>query len=161
MASDTDTLKKSLSSLFIITILGLQTMPILTEKTDSHWGDYFWPFTHYPMYNGAHQEGEHVRVGNFVTVTLSNGKETEISYEHSGELGLNFFDFQDLCAKLVKPDGHLHAHEFTALHPLGDEIVKLDIYNYPVIVTRDGPKEAEMELLNSIVINTKTKGEMQ
>ena len=57
--------------------------------------------------------------------------------------------------------GHLHAHEFTALHPLGDEIVKLDIYNYPVIVTRDGPKEAEMELLNSIVINTQSKDEMQ
>ena len=67
---------------------------------------------------------------------------------------MNFFIYQDLCTKLLRSDGYLYASEFTSLHPRGDEMMRLDIYNHPVIVTRDGPREAEAELLSSIEIGS-------
>lgn len=161
MTSNFTPLKKGLFSLFIITILGLQAMPILSEATDNRWGYYYWPFINYPMYNRGHDEGEHVEVGNLVKATLSNGKQIAFSFQKSEELGLTLFTFQKKINELLRPNGHIFADDFVALHPQGDKIVKLEIYNYPIVVTKDGPKEAEQELLKSIVITAKSKGDKQ
>jgi len=154
MTSSVDTLKKILLSAFIIAILGMQFMPIATKMSDMPWGGYYWPFTDYPMYMGVHKEGEHVRAGYSVNATLSNGEELLITFNDYGDLGLNYFMFQHLCTKLTRTDGDLYADEFTELHPAGHEMVRLDIYNNPVIVTRDGPKGVEAQLLKSIVLRT-------
>ena len=154
MTSSIDNLKKGLLSVFIAAILGLQLMPIVSKMSDKPWGGYYWPFTDYPMYMGAHKEGDHVRAGYSVTATLSNGEERLLTFNDYGVLGMNYFMFQHLCTKLSSDNGHLYAAEFTALHPEGDEIVKLDVYNNPVVVTRHGPKEVEAELLNSIVLDS-------
>ena len=159
MVSSLDTLKKSFLSVFIIVILGLQIMPIITKVIHKPWDGYYWPIIDYPMYMGAHKEGEHVQVGYSISATLSSGIELFLSHNNYEDLGLSFFQFQELCTKLLRPDGYLYASEFTALHHKGDEIVKLDIYNYPVIVTRDGPKKAEAELLKSIILDSGLGGE--
>jgi hypothetical protein len=162
MTSNIDTLRKRLLSVVIITILGLQTGPIITQPMPEHyWGDKYWPFTNYPMYNRGRAEGDYVNVGNTIIATLDNGEQLTFSNKNPGKLGINFWNFFELCTNLLRPVGHNYVAKFTSLHPLGDQMVKLEIYNYPVIVTRDGPKEAEQKLMKTIVINPQTKGEKQ
>ena len=159
MLSYSDNFKRVFLSVFIVGILVLQTMPIVTLITDSPWRGYYWPFVDYPMYKNAHQEGEHVVVGYTVVATTTSGEEISTSYKNHRDLGLDFWVFGNVVRRLLGPNGYRNAAEFISLHPRGDEIVKLDVYNYPVMVTRDGPVEVEAELLNSIVIGPGIEGE--
>ena len=156
-----DTLKQLFLSLFILGILGLQTMPIVTLLTDKPWGGYYWPFVDYPMYTHAHHEGEHVIVGFTIIATTNNGEEISINYKNHRDLGVDFWIFEDLVQGLLGPNGYRNASSFTALHPRGEEMVKLDIFDYPVMVTRDGPVEVEADLLASIKIGSGTEEELK
>jgi hypothetical protein len=156
LISTDDVIKKGILSSFIIIILGLQLMPVVTKIQGQPSGGWFWPFTDYPMYFGSHQEGEHVNVGYSVVAITSSGDEIFIAHTDHDVLGLNWFKFQQLCFNLKKHDDYLQADLFTSLHPRGDEIVRLEIYNYPVIVTKNGPADADAELLNAIDITPKS-----
>jgi hypothetical protein len=161
MISSTDTLKLLFLSAFILGILGLQTMPIITLLTDQPWRGYYWPFVDYPMYCNAHQEGDHIIVGYTVIATTNSGEEISINYKNHRDLGVDYWVFSNLVRKLLGPNGYRNASVFTALHPRGNEMVKLDVYDSPVMVSRDGPVEVEADLLASIKIGSGIEEELE
>ena len=143
----TDTLKKIFLTLFIISVLGLQAMTSITKFifTSWHFQKGAWPIISYPMYHKPRQEGEHLDIAYKISAELNNGEVIEVTND---DLGLKFWDFQRVCWGLIaaKKDGYL---KVINSHPRGSEMIRLQVYNSPYIVTKEGLMEANAEVVYS------------
>ena len=144
-----DNIKKFMIATFVASItlfqLYISVLP-LTGKAMLGW---YWPFIDYPMYHGAIREGDHIPVRTIVIARDSSGKETEITADM---VGVGFFRFLNLAQTLVSSDGG-HDNIISLLtHSVksGNDLVEIDLLNYPLVITKDGAKAAPSELLKRI-----------
>ena len=146
-----DYIKKLVIIAFVASVTLFQLYISILPLTGKAMLGWYWPFIDYPMYHGAINEGNHIPVRTIVIARDSSGNETEITADMVGS-GISLFRFLNLVQTLVKSD-----EEHTNLVNLltsnldnSDNIVEIDLLNYPLVITRDGAEEAPSELLKRI-----------
>lgn len=110
---------------------------------------HYWPFIDYPMYKGAIMEGERIPVRTIVMVRDSPRHEAEITADM---VGLGIYRFENMVKVLMtsndkQPDV---INLLTRNLENSDNLVELDILNYPLVITKSGAKEAPSDLLKRI-----------
>jgi hypothetical protein len=127
----------------IVTILGLQAYIGLTYHGSSRW-----PFTSYPMYATARQEGD--RIGNYtLTAVLEDGRAVPLP---DSELGIPFWILRkNVIMPILKEafDNPESLHPICAALPDPEAAVRLDVYDIGITVERDGPRHGAPKRLGS------------
>jgi len=138
-------------SAVIVVILGLQTTAVLLRTDRS------FPFQHYPMYAEPHGEGEHVEVELTVYARFADGLERRLS---ALDVGLPFFLFRRQFVQAILDEKHDKIARFLAPYQdrVGERIVGLRVENYPIIVTRSGPKDAPAATIKTLEIEPPATG---
>jgi len=146
-----DNIKKIVIIAFVASVTLFQLYISILPLTGKAMLGWYWPFIDYPMYHGAINEGDHIPVRTIVIARDSSGNETEITADMVGN-GISLFRFLNLVQTLEKSD-----EEHTNLVNLltsnldnSDNIVEIDLLNYPLVIKRDGAEEAPSELLKRI-----------
>lgn len=107
----------------------------------------WWPFLAYPMYAEAHFENERIGVENYMYAVTPKGR---IYLHPDRDLHLGFWRYDGVARGLR--DGKLKQNSgalalIRSVHP---DIERLEIEDYPVIITRDGPKPAPKKIVATI-----------
>jgi hypothetical protein len=125
-------LGEPLVTVIIITILGLQVFAGFRDP--AQWG---WPFVAYPMYRGAHYEGERLRHDFTVYARLADGTKARVTPE---DLGMHFWLFR---ANVVDS---LYRQRLDLLQPVADlicgrtgqPVLGLELEDLGMAVSREG-----------------------
>jgi hypothetical protein len=112
-----------------------------------------YPILEYPMYAPAHYNGERVTASWLIDGVLPDGKLVSITGE---QLHVDIFDFINIVQSALQGD----AKEIGTLRELvrervpgADRIQELRIKNYPLKLTRDGPKPLPSEVVMTIPLH--------
>jgi hypothetical protein len=146
-----DNIKKLLIIAFVVSVTLFQFYISILPLTGNAMLGWYWPFIDYPMYHGTINEGDHIPVRTIVIARDSSGNETEITANMVGS-GIGLFRFLNLAQTLIKSDEEHTNHINLLISNLdnSDNIVEIDLLNYPLVITKDGAEEAPSELLRRI-----------
>lgn len=116
------------------------------------YGDEHWPIVDYPMYSKAlKREGDPISVRRIVEVRYEDGEVVEVAAE---DLGVSFFQFRAVSYELgyhARPRQMVMDEVIQAAGVDNKEVAAIDVRHYPLIITRDGPKEVPQgELIRSV-----------
>lgn len=137
-------------SLFVSCVLFLQFMVIPTKVINKPMAGKYWPIIDYPMYTKAHYEGDYINVHYPLHVTFADGQ-VEIYGPEKMNLGL--WHYQHVISRLKWKSGkYLPEVVPLILEMIGPsrEVVKLDVYTYPLIIGKNGAETAPGKLLKSV-----------
>lgn len=138
------TVYKVLVSTFLVGVLSIQAATIVTKHTPKRIGaDRHWPFVDYPMYTKSYQEGDAINVKFPLRVVLADGTTDTVTER---ELGLGHWDFHILVTRM-KNGNEMARRQFLDMYDRPDEVRAVQVLTYPLIITREGPQEAESEIL--------------
>jgi hypothetical protein len=135
-------IKRVLLTLVILGVLGAQLIASFrhTNKT--------FPFMWYPMYSPAHFEGERIPVRHSIYAAAANGKRY---YIHPvKDLRVEFWRYERIAAQLLVNDVETSAAAISVIRKLHPDVIELQIEDYPMMITRDGPKPAPRKIVNRI-----------
>lgn len=141
-------------SVFLAAVLGAQAATLLvTAQHGSFLRSKLFPILEYPMYAPAHYEGERVTASWLLEGALADGKTVNIPRE---QLQVDIFDFVNIVQSTLQHDpaatgvltGLVREHV-----PGAGLIRELRIKNYPIQVTRAGPKPMESEIVMTIPLS--------
>ena len=132
----------TLLSLVIIGILGLQL--ITSFKHTNKW----FPFMWYPMYGYPNFEGDRILVHHSIYLVTPDGKRRYL--DPDADLKMGFWRYEDLAKRLSRREFDRVADGITMLKALQPDVVRIEIEDYPLIITRDGPKPAPRKILISL-----------
>lgn len=141
-------------SLFVATVLGAQAATLfVTVQHGSFLRGKMFPILEYPMYAPAHYEGERVTASWLLEGVLADGKTVVIPRE---ELQVDIFDFVNIVQSTLQ---HNRAATGVLLglvreHVPGAELIReLRIKNYPVQLTRTGPRTMPSEIVMTVPLS--------
>ena len=113
--------------------------------------DRYFPFLWYPMYAKAHYEGERLDVGHKVYALTSDGVRHPVL---AADLNIDFWRFERRFARPLRAGRADEIQGFlqtiTKQYP---SIVSLEVDDYPMIITRDGPKPAPLRTVATLPRN--------
>jgi hypothetical protein len=141
-----------LTSLFIITLLSLQTV-----ATFGGIYSFIWPFVNYPMYKQAHYEGESVHIRYMVFGILEDSTEVPILPE---DLGLNFWKFDGIHGEGFVPairsgdEKRLNSYVQEYQKRKGKKLAGLRLEDQPFILSPKGAKPARLQTLQIIRLDS-------
>lgn len=136
----------------IILLLGLQCTAVALHTDKS------FPFQHYPMYAEAHGEGEHVEVALTVYGRIADGAERRISQE---DMNMPFFVFRRTFVQAILDGDLKRVGRLLAPYErlIGARLISVRIENYPVIVTRTGPRDVPAETIKTLELGAAATGD--
>lgn len=82
-----------LASTAIVLVLGLQFSATMLQLEES-----IWPFTNYPMYSGAHHEGDRITARRFIHATTEDGREAEVTFQ---DIGINVWLYEKWAQQIL------------------------------------------------------------
>lgn len=141
-------------SVFVTAVLGAQAATLLvTAQHASFLRSKLFPILEYPMYAPAHYEGERVTASWLLEGVLADGKTVVIPRE---QLQVDIFDFVNIVQSTLQHDpaatgvltGLVREHV-----PGAGLIRELRIKNYPVQLTRNGPKPMSSEIVMTVPLS--------
>jgi len=148
----TDMVARSLASVMILAVLGLQTLVGLDWISSiphmRHRKGYYWPFLDYPMYKGRHVYGElldrHVIIG-----TLADGIEVAVT---PATLGLNFWKFEKGPVRAILEDDGGRLQSFVEAYERrhGQRLLRLRLENHPWVFEPRGAVEAPRQVVKEV-----------
>jgi hypothetical protein len=135
-------LQKSLISALIVVFLGLQGFVTLGPD-QPHDGGYFWPFVSYPMYNGAHFEGE--KLHQYRLMAILDGEEKEIG---PYDFGMNYFTFQRGGIRAMLKADRQAMQKYADFYKLRTKkmVKAFRLEDRPLVLTKQGPKPSALEV---------------
>lgn len=128
-------------SLIIIGVLAAQTFSGF-RKTQR-----WWPFLAYPMYAEAHFEGERIAVNHRIYAVTSDGVRHYLHPEN--DLKLYFWRHEGLARGAVQDDFE-HNPLPGLVKDLYPTVERIEIEDYPMVITRDGPAPAPTKIVKTI-----------
>jgi len=134
----------------IVTMLLLQGNVITFMAAGNPIGTWYWPIMDYPMYSGAHQEGDYMKVSFPLEVVTEDGVVTKITAD---DVGLNFWKFLYIGTGISK-SSQKSADLLVSLLPNGDRITEIRVYSSPFIITKKGVADAPPKLLNTTIMKS-------
>ncbi|VWX50473.1 conserved hypothetical protein [Novosphingobium sp. 9U] len=140
MAVAPSNLKFTLLSALIIGILVMQTLVGFRK------GNYFTPFMPYPMYSTAHFAGERLDVSHKVFAVEADGTRREINAAR--DLNVDFWRFERrFVARLMQARFDEAAPFLKVVIARYPATVAVEVDNYPMIITRDGPRRKPVQTI--------------
>lgn len=141
-------------SIFVTAVLGAQAATLLvTAQHASFLRSKMFPILEYPMYAPAHYEGERVTASWLLEGELADGKTVAIPRE---QLQVDIFDYVNIVQSTLQHD-RAATDVLTGLvrdHVPGAGLLhELRIKNYPVQLTRDGPRRISSEIVMTIPLS--------
>jgi hypothetical protein len=133
--------KRVLLSTFIVGVLGAQLVAAF-----GHTNNYF-PFMWYPMYAPPHFEGERITVHHSIYAVQANGTRHHIRPEH---LGLEFWRYERLARQLLVNHVEPNAPALAVIRKRHPNLTELQINDYPMVITRNGPRPAPEMVVHRI-----------
>jgi len=140
---------------FLILILGAQASTLLvTAQHGTFLRNRLYPIIEYPMYAVAHYDGERVTASWLLEAVQPDGRTFEISYD---QLHVDIFDWVDIMQAVLhgSTTNRDALRELVRKHiPGAEQIRELRIKNYPLQVTRDGPRSLPSEVVMTVSMQT-------
>ena len=135
---------KSLISLIIVAILGLQIIFGLVIRSD-----WYWPFTHYPMYTAKKENGETLDVEYQLTVGFSDGPLKNVTKE---DLSLTLFQWNWHLrdALLSEDDIALNNIKNIIENKYNSELKFIKLKDYPAKITKQGIEKKESIVIKQV-----------
>jgi hypothetical protein len=141
-------------SVFVAAVLGAQAATLwVTAQHAGYLRGKLFPILEYPMYAPAHYEGERVTASWLLEAVLSDGRSLAIPRE---QLQVDIFDFVRIVQSALQHDRAATATLLGLVRervPGADRIREVRIKNYPVQLTRDGPKPLASEVVMTIPLS--------
>jgi hypothetical protein len=107
---------------------------------------YLTPFLSYPMYSKAHFEGERLDVNHRVYAVLKSGERRYIDPDE--DLNVDFWRYERrFVTPLIKGRSDEVAPFVDAVVARYPDVTALEVDNYPMIITRAGPKPAPSQTI--------------
>ena len=132
-----------LVSIFVGFVLVFQSVVSLGPIFGIEINARFWPIVNYAMYSRSFQEGDTVEIYRILEGVTENGEIVDLSMD---VVGMRVWQYRDLGRDIEK--GNRDAIEFvTNFAPEGHKLEEIRIKNFPVVVTRDGPREQPSQIL--------------
>ena len=142
-----DNAKKFVFSGFMGLVLIGQAWITFTPLFGNPIGGWYWPLVDYPMYAFAKREGDHVNVRWIIEVETADGARREVTAE---DMGLGFWRFMRTGMILVNnPNPNVVAHVTNAVGK-DKKLVAIDVFKYPIVVTREGPKRVKPKFMRRV-----------
>jgi hypothetical protein len=140
-------------SVFVAAVLCAQaaTIPV-TAMRGTFLRSKLYPILEYPMYAAAHYDGERVTASWLLEGVLPDGGTVSISND---QLHVDVFEFINIVQSTLRgnPGGIGTLRELIRNRvPGADRLRELRIKNYPVKVTRDGPKPLPSEVVMTLAL---------
>ena len=141
-------------TLFLVAVLGAQAASLLvTAQRGTFMRSRVFPILEYPMYAPAHYEGERVTASWLLEGVLADGTTIAIPRE---QLQVDIFDFVNIVQSTLQHEkgatsmlvGLVHQHVPGAAY-----LRTLRIKNYPVQLTRAGPRPMNSEVVMEIPLS--------
>lgn len=105
----------------------------------------WWPFLAYPMYAEAHFEGERIKVNHRIYAVTSDGVRHYLDPE--AQLKLGFWRYDGLARWLVAGRLRDTAGMLAIIKSLYPTIQKIEVEDFPMIITRNGPAPAPRKIV--------------
>ena len=140
-------------SCFVTIILLSQGSALLFMAIGKPIGTWFWPIIDYPMYSGAHEEGDYLYASLTLEVVTGDGVVSNVTAD---DIGLNFFKFYYIGAGISKSSKR-YADYLISLMPNGNDVAEVRVYSSPYIITKKGKTDAPPKLLNVMTIKPESK----
>ena len=138
-------------SVFVTALLGAQASTLwVTAQHGTFLRSKLFPILEYPMYAPAHYEGERVTASWLLEGALADGKSIAIPREL---LQVDIFDFVNIVQSTLQHDRTATATLLGLVrqHVAGAERIReLRIKDYPVQLTRNGPRPLASEIVMTI-----------
>lgn len=143
-----DKVLRFFASGIIVAMLLLQGSMIAFMVGGNAVGTWFWPIIDYPMYSGAHQEGDYIKQSIPIEVVTENGAVTKVT---ANDVGLNFWKFLYIGTGILK-SSQKSADLLVSLLPYGDVVTEIRAYSSPYIITKNGKADVQPVLLNTMIM---------
>lgn len=152
----TTALGKVLVSLFISAFLGFQALAVSGfQPGPVEAAPFLWPFLDYPMYSGAHFEGDEIDRALVLGVRADS---TRLPIEPA-DLGLGLFPYRRGPVRALRR-GNLEAARlyrdiYAERH--GVDLIGFELKYRPIVVTRSGYQSAPERIVASLYFETEKK----
>ena len=124
----------------IVAVLGGQALRSFRAS------DAWYPFISYPMYSGAHFEGERLDVRHVVYAVTDDGGRHEI--DAGKDLRVDFWRFERKFVKaLAAGDSEAVRDQVGAISARYPRLARLEVEDYPAVLTRDGTRPAPRSVI--------------
>lgn len=150
------TKKESLTSLVIVTIVGLQVLAAFKIPPRPIGRQYFlWPFINYAMYSPPHYEGDAVERPVAYGVLPDS---TEVEMEPS-DLGVGFWKYDRGIIRSLANDDTSDVENWARVYAErnGERLTAVRLYHRPVILTRSGSRPGDPVLVKEFQVDTLTE----
>ena len=151
--SETNNKMHFAASFFLASILLLQGSVLVFMAIGKPVGAWFWPIIDYPMYSGAHEEGDHLKAFLILEVVTEDGMVSKVTAD---DVGLNFWKFLYIGSGIAKSSKR-SADLLVSLLPDGKNITEVRVYSSPYIITKNGKADATPKLLNILTMKPENK----
>lgn len=149
-------LGRMLVSLFIAACLGFQALAVSgLQPGPVEAAPFLWPFLDYPMYSGAHFEGDEIDRAVVLGVRTDS---TRIPIEPA-DLGLGLFPYRRGPVRALRRDNleaaRLYRDVYAERH--GVELIGFELKYRPIVVTRSGYRSAPDRIVASLYFESEKK----
>jgi hypothetical protein len=135
-------IRLGLISVLILGVLVAQT--VSSFRRTYKW----WPFLSYPMYADAHYENERILVHYSLYAVTSDGKRHYLDPDTDMKIG--FWRYLKLSRQLADKVLEPAIPSLAAIKTLYPDLQEIQVEDFPMIITRDGPAKAPRKILNTI-----------
>lgn len=112
-----------------------------------HTNNWF-PFMWYPMYGFPNFEGDRIMVRHSIYVVRPNGQRRYLHPDR--DLKMGFWRYDSLAKHLARNDLEKVREGLIVIKSLQPDLVEVQIEDFPMIITKDGPKPAPKKVLNAV-----------
>ena len=110
--------------------------------------DRFFPFLWYPMYATPRYDGDRLVVRHFLFAITADGRRHRVLPE---DLNIDFWRFERLVIPAIKKrEWERLATPLPQIRLLHPHVVRLEVEDYPLVITRHGPAAAPRHLIASL-----------
>ena len=131
-----------LISVLIIGVLVVQT--VSSFRRTYKW----WPFLSYPMYATAHFEGERIKVNHRVYAVTPDGARHYLDPDR--DLKIGFWRYDKMARQLGVNHLEANAANLAAIKSLYPDLTEIQVEDFPMIITRNGPAPAPRMVINTV-----------
>ena len=131
-----------LVSIFIFAVLAAQI--VSGFRRTYQW----WPFLSYPMYASSHFDQERIDVSYIIYAVTPDG--TRHYLDPDMDLGIGFWRYGRLARQLGVNHLKSNAHSLEEIGSRYPNLLRVEVEDYPMMITRDGPKAAPRLVTNII-----------
>lgn len=135
-------LRFSLITLLIVGVLVVQT--ISGFRRTYKW----WPFLSYPMYADAHFEGERIEVSHRIYAVTPDGVRHYL--DPDTDLKIGFWRYEKFARQIGVNHLERNAATLSAIRSMYPTLTEIQIEDYPMIITKNGPAPAPRQVINTI-----------